>query len=60
MADNATILKAKNIINSDDIPYLEQFAIEDKDKYIKREETFDVDEFFEAALKRSYADDDDE
>ena len=52
--------KAKNIINSDDIPYLEQFAIEDKDKYIKREETFDVDEFFEAALKRSYADDDDE
>ena len=52
--------KAKNIINSDDIPYLEQFAIEDKDKYIKREETCDVDEFFEAALKRSYADDDDE
>ena len=55
--------KARNIVNNDDIPYLEQFAIEDKDKYIKPGssfDTFDADEFFEAALKRSYAKDDDE
>jgi hypothetical protein len=54
--------KARNIVNSDDIPYLEQFAIEDKDKYIKPSsssfETFDADEAFAAALRRSYADDD--
>ena len=54
--------KARNIVNSDDIPYLEQFAIEDKDKYIKpcgsSYDTFDADEFFAAALRRSYADDD--
>lgn len=56
----STYKKARNIVNSDDVPYLEQFAIEDKDKYVKKEETFDADEFFEAALKRSYADDDDE
>ena len=55
--------KARNIVNDDDIPYIEQFAIEDKDKYIKPGssfDTFDADEFFEAALKRSYAKDDDE
>ena len=38
------------------MPYLELFAEEDKDKYIKKEDTFDADEFFEAALRRSYAD----
>jgi hypothetical protein len=55
--------KARNIVNNDDIPYLEQFAIEDKDKYIKPGssfDTFDADEAFAAALKRSYAKDDDE
>ena len=52
------------IANKDDRPYLEQFAIEDKDKYIKpcvsSYDTFDADEFFEAALRRSYADMDDD
>ncbi len=53
--------QAKNIKNADDTPYLEQFAIEDKDKYVRRDssfDTFDADEFFAAALARSYADDD--
>jgi len=50
--------RAKGISNIDDMPYLELFAFEDKDKYIRREETFDADDFFEAALARSYADDD--
>ena len=51
--------RAKGISNIDDMPYLELFAFEDKDKYIRREETFDADDFFAAALARSYADDDD-
>ncbi|MBO5440767.1 MAG: hypothetical protein J6A53_08945 [Clostridia bacterium] len=55
--DKLSVYKqAKGIANIDDRPYLELFASEDKDKYIKREETFDADDFFEAALKRSYAD----
>ena len=58
--DKLSVYKqAKGIANIDDRPYLELFASEDKDKYIKREETFDADDFFEAALKRSYADMDD-
>ena len=57
--DKLSIYKrAKGISNIDDMPYLELFAFEDKDKYIRREETFDADDFFEAALARSYADDD--
>ena len=57
--DKLSIYKrAKGISNIDDMPYLELFAFEDKDKYIKQESTFDADEFFEAALARSYADDD--
>ena len=52
--------KAKGISNIDDMPYLELFAFEDKDKYIKREETFDADDFFEAAYRRSYANPDDD
>ena len=54
--------KAKGIENAEDEPYLEQFAIEDKAKYEPRppslgevKSTFDADEFFEAALARSYA-----
>ena len=52
--------KAKGIDNKDDMPYLELFAEEDKDKYIKKEDTFDADDFFEAALRRSYVDMDDD
>ena len=56
--------QSRGIANKDDRPYLEQFAIEDKDKYIKpcvsSYDTFDADEFFEAALRRSYADMDDD
>ena len=56
--------QTRGIANKDDRPYLEQFAIEDKDKYIKpcvsSYDTFDADEFFEAALRRSYADMDDD
>ena len=56
--------QTKMIANKDDRPYLEQFAIEDKDKYIKpcvsSYDTFDADEFFEAALRWSYADMDDD
>ena len=53
--------KAKGAINAEDEPYLEQFAIEDKEKYAPRfsagevKSSFDADEFFEAALARSYA-----
>ena len=53
--------KAKGVENAEDEPYLEQFAIEDKEKYAPRfsagevKSTFDADEFFEAALARSYA-----
>ena len=58
--DKLSVYKqAKNITNYDDKPYLELFAIQDKDKYIKSESTFDADEFFEAALARSYDDSDD-
>ena len=58
--DKLSVYKqAKGISNIDDTPYLELFALQDKDKYIRREETFDADDFFEAALRRSYADDED-
>lgn len=59
--DKLSVFKeAKSISNIKDEPYLEQFAIEDKDKYIRQESTFDADDFFEAALARSYADLDDD
>ena len=45
-----------------DEPYLEEFAIQDKQKYpIRRAPTYgDAEEAFAAALARSYADDDDD
>ena len=50
---------AKGITNARDEPYLESFAQQDRERYAKRigeiESTFDADEFFEAALARSYA-----
>lgn len=59
--DKLSVFKeAKGISNIKDEPYLEQFAIEDKDRYIRRESTFDADDFFEATLARSYADLDDD
>ena len=48
--------KAKGIVNKDDTPYLEQFAINDKSKYVDAFSTFDAEDFFNSALKRSYAD----
>ena len=52
----STYKAAKGIVNSDDRPYLELFANQDKDKYVKESSTFDADDFFEAALKRTYGD----
>ena len=50
---------AKGITNARDEPYLESFAQQDRERYAKRtgevESSFDADEFFEAALARSYA-----
>ncbi len=46
-----------NLINDNDVPFLESFAEQDKDKYQQNENsTFDADDFFEAALRRSYQD----
>lgn len=52
----STYKAAKGIVNVDDRPYLELFAKQDKDKYVKESSTFDADDFFEAALKRTYGD----
>ena len=52
----STYKAAKGIVNTDDRPYLELFAKQDKDKYVRESSTFDADDFFEAALKRTYGD----
>ena len=51
--------KAKNISNQDDAPYLEQFASQDRGKFTpaKAPSYGDADSFFEAALKRTYEED---
>jgi predicted phage replisome organizer len=54
--------KAKNISKQDDAPYLEQFASQDRGKFnpVKAPSYGDADSFFEAALKKSYDDEEDE
>lgn len=52
--------EAHNIPKQNDVPYLERFAEEDKAEQNDANSTFDADDFFEAALKRSYEQDEED
>lgn len=52
--------EAHSITKQNDVPYLERFAEEDKAKQNDANSTFDADDFFEAALKRSYEQDEED
>lgn len=52
--------EAHNITKQNDVPYLERFAEEDKAKQNDANSTFDAEDFFEAALKRSYEQDEED